>query len=293
MKKLLACLLTLVLLAGLGLAATLPAAAAENPFAPPANLNELSAAEQLEYFNLVVNRVRSERPGFSVRARHRIDDLQVSGLAAIVTPIINQMVAQLMPGHWVNWTIANGEDNTWFFMSGNANASDLRPQDITSITSARAGNNWVIDVRIREETNPAAGLGSAHGRIAYILTREQILDEILFETGDLVTINPNDVTVRYHNGFARLTVNPQGYVIAAASGFRVLAQANNISIGPVTTNLTVAQSTELQQANFSWTDDSLPFPPSAAPEMELSWWQRLPACMQWVLRWVFFGWIWM
>ena len=125
-----------------------------------------------------------------------------------------------------------------------------------------------------------------------ITSREQILDAILFETGDLITINPNNVTVRYHNGFARVTVNPQGYMIATASGFLVEAQANNVSIGPVTADITVLQSTELQQASFSWTGDRLPFPPPM-PGPCIYWYSCLPFWLQWILRWVFFGWLWM
>ena len=295
MKKLLATLLTLVLLAGFAL----PAAAANvNPFAPPANLNELSQAEQLEYFNLVVNRVRSERPGFTVRNRHRIDtpNMSFTGMVSFLQPIIDHLIQLLMPGYWQHRDLLPGQNNQGWFMSENENASDLRPEDITAITAVQQDDNWVIDVRIREEINPELGLNSSNGRIFSFVTREEALREI----SDVAPIeaNVNNATMRFHSGYARVTVNLQGQVIAGSYGFQVLAQVNDVRIGlgviAVTTDAIIPQVTEVQYTNFDWTGDRPPFPP--APPMPapcIHWYSCLPFWLQWILRWVFFGWIWM
>jgi len=304
MKKLLSLLLALMLVSGLGFAAMLPVAASENPFAPPANLNELSGAEQLEYFNLVVNRVRAERPGFSTMERLRIDDMQFTGAVAVMQPIINSIVNSFMPGEPVHHTVAPGSDNTWNFMSGNPNASALRTQDITAIATERQGENWLIEVLIREELNPLPGLASAHGRIAWVLTREEIIADIT-SVGP-ITADPANAAVRYHNGFASVVVNPQGQVLSAANGFQVNAQANNVRIGvgllAVNTDVTANQTSVWQHANFSWAPGDDFTPPPAPPEpapptppggAPAPWWASLPVLCQFILRWVFFGWIWM
>jgi len=166
-----------------------------------------------------------------------------------------------------------------FSLSKNANASDLRLQDITAISSKKQDGNWVIELLVKEEINPALGLNSSNGRIAAIATREQIIAEL---AGNGVYGNPADVTLRYYNGFASITVNSQGQVLSATNGFQVDAQANNVTISILRGDLTAAQNSEWQYTNFDWT-----FVPA------LKWWQRLPSFLQWILRWLCFGWIWM
>lgn len=290
MKKLCSILLAICMMAGLGVLAAVPAGAAENPYAPPADLGALSQAEQLEYFNLVVNRVRTEKPGFQQRERERIEDMRLSGVAGLVNDLVNSIKNQLMPGDWLERSVDAGQSNVGLFMSENENASDLRPEDISSIRIAKQGDNWVIEVGVKEETNPAKGLNSAHGRISPIATREEVIAEMTGVT-DLITAAPNDATLRYYNGFVRVTVNEQGQVIVAANGFQVYAQVNNISISVITTNVAVTQSTERQYAHFDWApqedfSSANVFPPA-------QWWEALPSSLQWLLRYVFFGWLWM
>jgi len=290
MKKLLSILLAVFML--VGFAGLVPAMATQaNPFAPPANLDQLNAQQQLDYFNLVVNRVRAERPGFAQRSRLHIEDMQLSGAASVAMPIINVIMRTLIPGNWWYNEIREGASNVDWFMSHNTNASDLRLQDTIAIVTERDGNNWVMEVLVREETNPVPGLGSSIGRIAPVMIREQVIDEIT-SVSDAITANPNDMTLRYHNVFASVVVNPQGQVIAASNGFHVHAQANNVTIGPLTTDLTVSQSSQWQYAYFSWSDCGTGFPPDSNLPA-LRWWQHLPAWLQFILRWFAFGWIWM
>lgn len=299
MKKLFSILLAVCVMAGLAVLAAVPAVAEENPYAPPANLNELSQAEQLAYFNLVVNRVREEKPGFRQREREQIEDMQFSGVASAVSGLINSIMRTLMPSEWHERSVAAGESNEGLFMSENENASDLRLEDITSISCEKAGDNWVIDLRIREETNPAKGTSSAHSRIMPIATREEVVAEIV-SVGS-ITADPADATLRYYNGFVRVTVNSQGQVIVAANGCQVLAQMNNVSVSIITMDSAATQNTEWLYAYFDWAPEE-PFPNATFPTVEpperehiptFRWWMLFPPWFQWVLRYIFFGWIWM
>jgi len=296
MKKIISIALTLILALGLLFAAVLPAAAesGENPFAPPANLNELSQAEQLEYFNLVVNRVRNDRPGFQQMQRMKIEEMLLSGAIAAVQPIINDLINQLMPGHWESQFISSGQSNIGQFMSNNANASDLCPHDITSISATQEGDFWVIDVRIQEEANPSRGLGSANGRIAWIMTREEIIADIT-SVGP-ITANPANASVLYYNGYARVIVNPEGKVVSAANGYGVHAYANDVRIAIISANIAVSQTSSWRYSQFSWASGGVPSigdpTPSPLP-LDPPWHFNLPAWLQFILRWFFFGWLWM
>ena len=217
--------------------------------APPANLNTLSQAEQLEYFNKAVNRVRTERPGYSRTEQLKIESMNFTGVVRAVQGIINNIASNLMPGDLKSNTMAKGQNNQENWMSEGANASSLRTQDITSINSRKDGDNWVIEVRIRDSVNPNK-TDSSIARIAAIQTREEILKAITDEGP--IDADPNKATVRYHGGYARVTVNAEGQVIAGANGFDVTAEANDVKITFISTNATFAQTSRWTYSNFNW-----------------------------------------
>ena len=272
-KRFLSILLAVCMGAAIVCAGAVPAGAA-NSYGPPANLDQLSEAEQLAYFNLVVNRVRAERPAFEQSQRLQLESfvLSLSGLQSL----LDQILADLMPGVWEQCTVAGGQSNRGLFLSNNENASDLRLQDIASIRSEKQGANWVISLQIPEEINPALGINSANGRIARISSREQILGEFY----DLFTVDPADMTLRYYDGFAEVTVNSQGQVIVAENGVRLHAQVSNARVAIFfSTDIELERNAQWKYINFDW-----PSPP---------WWSTLSPILQFLLRWFCFGWLWM
>ena len=221
-----------------------------NRYAPPENLNTLSRQEQLDYFNLVANRVRRERPGFTSEIIARIETLRFTGIAAVLNPIIQPIVNILMPGDPEIEVIPRGANNEGPFLHFYS-PIHIRGSDIASIQSVRAGDNWHMRVSIIAETNPASGTGSANARAYFILTRQELLDEIL-AVNDSIQADPNDATLYYHNGFVVLTVNQDGQVIATEVGYDVNAQANNVRYGPLSTNITAFQTTRARYTDFRW-----------------------------------------
>jgi len=275
MKKCLSVFLAVVVLAGLCLLGAVPAGAEDAiNYEPPANLNELSQAEQLEYFNLVVNRVRAEQPGFKRTSLLEINNIASSDSSGLAKTVLDLVRDMRMPGELESQKIAAGTSNQGLFFSKNANASDLRPEDITGISCEKNGDYWVIELGVAAETNPIPGLESAHGRIAPIATREQVIEEIEEAIND-TTVAPEDLTLRYYYGFARVTVNGKGQVTAGSNGFRVHAQANNMKIVMIRTNVAVEQSSNWYYNDFKWTS---------------SFFARL---WNFILKWLLFGWIWM
>jgi len=274
--------------------AALPAmAAGPGDFAPPANLNALSQAEQLAYFNLVANRVRAEKPGFKQRERSLIGGMYTSSASM---QRLMESILSMTSGLFSEWTqsaVAAGQSNEDFFLSKNTNASDLRPEDIVSISCEKVGGNWMIDLLVQEETNPAPGLDSANARIADILTRESLLVG-MEEVG--ISADPADITVRHFNGFARVTVNTLGQVIVATNGYQAEVQIDSVSVSTIVIPaVVITLNCEWQYAYFDWAAEE-PFPPghfSDPTPPPLKWWQRLPSWLQFILRWIFFGWLWM
>lgn len=225
-----------------------------DPLAPPANLGSLGKAEQLAYFNKVANRVRTDKPGFKTDYLEELGKMSFTGVVSVISPIIEAIKQQAMPGEWKYETIGKGSDNKGKFMSDNANASDLKISDVASITSTKSGNNWIIKVNIIQETNPAKGTGSAHSRVMPIASRQDVLDTIT-DINDAISADVNDATLKYNSGYATVTVNEKGQVISGEYGFKVDAQANNVSIKvglTITTNVTAPQSTVKKFHDFVW-----------------------------------------
>ncbi|MDR1928102.1 MAG: hypothetical protein LBQ33_05635 [Oscillospiraceae bacterium] len=216
---------------------------------PPANLNTLSKAEQLAYFNKVANNVRVAKPGFKRDNLEKIDEIKLSGAASIANGIVASVKDEAMPGEWEYETIKKGSKNGGKFFSDNTNASDLKVSDITSITSTKSGTGWKITVKLIQEKNPAKGGKSAHSRVACIATRDEVLKTIT-DISDLITASENDCVLTYHDGYATLTVNAKGQVTSSECGFQVGAVANNVKISFITTNVTAPQSTVVKCHDF-------------------------------------------
>jgi len=222
-----------------------------SPYVPPANLGQRSQDEQLAYFNMVANRVRRERPGFVQRSYRRVENISNTGI-----PIPGASLSFLIPpDESAVYTVVHGQDNTGQFLSANANASDLRMRDITSIASTRSGNNWMIEVHIARELPPNWGTGGNNARIHAVRSEEEIFDNIMATSGEFserISINPEDVWLRYSNSFVRFTINAQGQVISAESGYSLEVALYNATIDPIITNILIRQAVQHNYSNFVW-----------------------------------------
>ena len=224
--------------------------APEDDFAPPADLNTLGKAEQLAYFNKAVNRVRTEKPGFTEQFSKIISDLTFTGVVRLAQSLIDDLIAGLT-GADDPKVHAPGTDNQGKFLS-EITPFELQSGDISSISAQKSGDNWVMTVKIIQETNPAKPTGSANARAYAIASRQEVLDEI---TGfsSAITASVNDATLRYNSGTINLTINSQGQVIAGDYRFLVDATANNVKlISIITTNVTARMTTTNKYSNFKW-----------------------------------------
>ena len=220
-----------------------------DPLAPPANLNTLSKEEQLAYFNLVANRVRTDKPGFKQDYSKIISDLTFTGIVKAVQSIIDKIVSDLT-GADPTATIAKGNGNDGKFLS-ELTPFELKAADVTSISSAQNGSNWVIKVNIIQETNPAKPSGSANARAYPIASRQEVLDEIT-GVSNLIKADPNNASLRYNSGTISLTVNEKGQVTAGSYSFKANATANNVKISFISTNVTAIMTVNSKYFDFVW-----------------------------------------
>jgi len=246
MKKLLSIvLIILLLLIGIAVPAT------ANSAVVPQNLNQLSVTEQLNVFNAAVSRVRADRPGYT--ASHAVqlhaDQMVVEGLAA--PQVIHDLFTQTFGQPRSEQTQRRGQANS--FMTGMQNPQALRPEDIIAITSVRQGDNWRITVQVRSETNPTAG--GPVSRVAPVATATQIQQTI---GQNNLTANLSGISQHVHSVFARVTINPQGQVISASTGYASITYIDDmrftgtVLVPGAVFNATVPQTTLWEFTNFDW-----------------------------------------
>ncbi|MDR3344250.1 MAG: hypothetical protein LBT21_01440 [Oscillospiraceae bacterium] len=232
---------------------TTPTVSAD-PYAPAANLNTLSKAALLAYFNKVANRVRTEKPGFKRDSLNRIDEVKLSGAASAANSLVEMVKKRLMPGEWEYETIAKGKANGGKFLSDNTNASDLRESDITGITAVKTGANWTITAKIKQEDNPAKGLASAQARVNCIATRDEILQQIT-DISSAISAEVSNATLTYHTGFATIVVNAKGQVVSSDCGFQVKANVKDVKLKvlfTITTDVEAPQTSNVKCHDFVW-----------------------------------------
>ncbi|MCL2531698.1 MAG: hypothetical protein FWE40_06035 [Oscillospiraceae bacterium] len=225
-----------------------------DPLLPPANLHQLGRNEQIAFVNTALNRVRDEQPGFFRRQRLQMSDINLAGgviVRNLGTPVVNFVVGMLMDGDWYERTFAPGSNLQTEFFADTARF-DIRPADVANMTVTPAGNGgFTITVRAREEVNPAPR-NSANGRMHQIMTRDEVLAEIL-DVSAAIRTDISEASLRYHGGHITFTVNAQGQITAANGGFNVAARTGQVNLGPVTVDyMTAAQVTEFHFTNFVW-----------------------------------------
>lgn len=217
---------------------------------PPANLNTLSKAEQLAYFNKAVNKVRTGKPGYKKDYSQIISNLTFTGVVKAAQGIIDDVVSDLT-GADPTKTQKKGDDNRGDFLS-EITPYELRNSDVASISSKKSGNNWVITVKIIEETNPAKPTGSANARAYPIASRQEVLDSIT-GVSSAISADANKATLKYNSGNISLTVNDKGQVIACNFGFKVNAVANDVKIiSIISTDVTALMTVTCKYYDFVW-----------------------------------------
>ena len=227
---------------------TTTAAPAGPSIAPPANLGSLSKAEQLDYFNLVANNVRTVKPGFTKNFQKIISDLTFTGVVSLFQSIVDNVVSGLT-GADDPETIKKGDGNDGKFLGDDFKVA-LRASDVTSISSVKSGDNWVMTVKIIAETNPDKK-ASANARAYPIASRQEVLDEI---TGfaSVIKADVSNATLNYKNGYIKLTINSKGQVTSAEYEFIVDAVANKVSIIGIKTDVTAKMTTTTKLSGFTY-----------------------------------------
>lgn len=155
-------------------------------------------AAQLNYFNTAVNKIKSQKVGYT---KHHVMEVKgnVDGIPSWLVGLVTKNKTT---------TMAKGADNTDDFPVGGYNwVSKLTMNDIKDITFKQNGDNYEFYITLGQEKNPTKG-NSSYGRIFSVIDANG--------AAEMVGGALKSITMMYHDGYAKAVINSKtGRVISA------------------------------------------------------------------------------
>ncbi|MGN1480142.1 MAG: hypothetical protein ACI4XH_10260 [Acutalibacteraceae bacterium] len=173
-------------------------------------------AAQLNYFNTAVNKIKSQKVGYT---KHHVMEVKgnVDGIPSWLVGLVTKDKTT---------TMAKGADNTDDFPVGGYNwVSKLTMNDIKDITFKQSGDNYEFYITLGQEKNPSKG-NSSYGRIFSVIDANG--------AAEMVGGALKSITMMYHDGYAKAVINSKtGRVISAEFSATADIEANIMLVGDI------------------------------------------------------------
>lgn len=191
-----------------------------------------SKAEIIDYCSKALNRVKSEKAGYTKHAFMEVKG-DVEGLPGWLVSIFQNDETT---------TMSKGSDNKDDFPAAGFDWScKLRPQDVASANIKVSGTTYEIMIKLGTEKNPAKGTASAYGRAVSVI-----------DAAGAANMVPglNSVDMTYHDGYIHAKIDSTtGNITYAQISAAADAKANVAIIGDVKAKDITSTET---YTNFVW-----------------------------------------
>lgn len=191
-----------------------------------------SKAEIIEYASKALDRVKSEKAGYTKNG-HMVVKGDVKGLPSWLVSIFTKDETT---------TMAKGSDNKNDFpASGYDWSCKLRPQDVESATIKVSGTTYEVMIKLGTEKNPATGTASSYGRAVSVI-----------DASDAAGMVPGlkSVDMIYHDGYIHAKIDSKtGNITYAQIAAAADAKANIALLGDVEAKDITSTET---YTNFVW-----------------------------------------
>lgn len=175
--------------------------AAQNAASP---LN-YSQEELLTYFNNCVNKIKTDKPGFTREEQSKVDDIVLSN--SLANSLVGFVKGMLISEDVVTQQSTKGQNcDALVPVEGTSYVSKLTKADIANITVKQEGDGYTMTVSMPPASNP--DMNSAYGRIFDFVTIDDVANEYAPEVG--ATVAKEDISTSYDGCTATLTVDGQG-----------------------------------------------------------------------------------
>jgi hypothetical protein len=205
----------------------------------------MSQAQIVSWYNDRVNYVREKKPAITITDTQKIDKITTTVLGGAADKIVTNIVEKKMPGIPETKTISKGAGNQSEFFANTAQ-SNIKSSDVSSATAKKEGGNYVVTLKLGNETNPGKDGASKYSRMFVIATRQDVLDDLK----DTVTGSVDRTTMVYRDGRATITVNEKGEIIKADGIFYVDVDSKEVKASIIKTDIVAYQHTSCEYKNF-------------------------------------------
>ena len=232
-------------------AAALPTAA---PGAAPAEgqnagaLTAMTAAEQLSYFNIAVNRIKAEKAGFKKSKLTATEDIVLSN--SLANSLVSLVKGALLSETAAETVVNRGESSDAVMSPYNVPyVSQLTEEDVEKIDVVPAGGGYTVTVYVKPETNPEAQ-GSRFAKIFEFMTVDDVVNTYAPKVGAQVA--REDIEVAFDGCYARATIDAEGNVTEYETFVKATMLLKNAKVRVITTDVTAVLSSTTRYTDFSY-----------------------------------------
>lgn len=233
----------------------LPVISTEAPTAPAdaalaGDPTNMTTAEQLEYFNAAVNRIKSSRVGFTKTKSTATKDIKLSNTLA--NSLVGVVKNVLLSDTAETTTVNAGESSDPVMSPANMPyVSKLSIDDVDGVSVQSNGSGYIITVKVKGETNP--GKGSICSRIFDFLTVEDV--ENIYAPKIGATVAHDDIEVVFANCYAKAVVDGSGNVTEYETYVEGTMNLKNAAVRVINTDVSVVLASTTKYTDMKYSLD--------------------------------------
>ena len=210
--------------------------------------DQMTNGELLSFFNASLNRIKTNKVGFKKSKLTSIQALQLSNPAA--NSVVGIVKSALLSDTPEETRVNRGQSSDDVFSpSGKYYVSHLQMSDLTDLKCVRSGDQYVITLTVRGETNPAAD-GSIMSRGFDFMTVDDVVN--IYAPKVKATVKRENIQVDFSGCTAKLTVTADGQVLAYETYVMGVMRMNEAKIVGITTDLDITLASTTTYSDFSY-----------------------------------------
>ena len=213
--------------------------------------DKMSKQELLAFFNKSLNRIKTDKVGFQKTGQTSYDDLQFSEPKAGDIVKTKWKAVYSFDKPRVTAVKKGISSDNKFSPAGKPYVSQLQLEDLKYLNCDRSGNDYVITLAVKEETNPAA-TDSIMSRCFDFLTVDEVID--IYAPKVKAEVKRENVRISYSNCTAKLIVTADGQVTAYETAVNCVLKITDAEIGShnLRTDMTVTLTDTAAYSDFDY-----------------------------------------
>lgn len=211
----------------------------------------MTKQELLDYFNLNLNNVKSDFPGFKRAKLTTVSDIVLSNTAA--NTLISFVKDALLSEEVEEKTAVKGNYNMELMSpDGERFVSQLLLSDISDITVTAQDGNYIVTVFLPDAVNPDKESGS-YAKIFNFITVNDVVNTYAPKVG--ATVQKSNIEVKYSGCYAKAMFAPDGRVLAYETYVTCVMSLIDASVKKVVTintdvDITLASTTRYTEFSY-------------------------------------------